>query len=57
MPETIITIGILAAMFAWPFLLQIICPACSRILRGYRSPAADHEDLDREDASGVVTKR
>lgn len=46
MPETIIAIGILAAMFAWPPLLQILCPACSRLLNRRRQPDADHERLD-----------
>ena len=46
MPETIIAIGILAAMFVWPPLLQILCPACSRLLHRRRQTAADCERLD-----------
>ncbi len=29
---TLLTLGIVAAIFAWPPMLQVVCPACSRLL-------------------------
>ncbi len=43
MSETVVTIAILAAMFAWPPFLQIVCPPCSRYLHRRSRPTTDGE--------------
>ncbi len=49
MPETLITLVILIALFAWSPLLQAICPACSRLLKRYRHRLVPRQMSSRDE--------
>ena len=43
MPETLITLAIIVALFAWPPFLQLVCPPCGRLLRRLRPATVSTE--------------
>lgn len=53
MIETMITLAIIVALFAWPPFLQLVCPPCNRLLRRYRPTNANtaQNSIDKRTAA------
>ncbi len=47
MIETLITLAIIVALFAWPPFLQLVCPPCSRLVRRYLPTNAARDTTQR----------